>query len=88
MNNCPFCGCDLETPINDGITCCSRCHRLIEGNRSNRLSALWWVFKKYPNFTKEQIMFQNQVTEEEYSFVERLFEAEYSFEDFLIELAK
>lgn len=86
MNICPFCGRHLDTPVNDGLTSCLHCGRIIESKLSNRLLSLWWLLNRIKVLDIEQIKAQNNLKDEEIIFVLAFREADYSYDDFQVVL--
>lgn len=85
---CPHCGHSLDHQLNDGLTLCSHCNRLIESSAFNRLLSAAWMVRKH-HYSSEQLQAQANLSESEALFVTVFIEEQcYSHEDFIAFLKK
>jgi hypothetical protein len=66
--HCPYCGHNLLTPINNGITSCQNCCRIFDSSPYHRILSLGWLARKQNVCSAEQLI-QHGFSEEEANFV-------------------
>jgi len=80
---CPYCGLNLNRPLNDGITHCSHCNHLIEANIKTKLMSLFKYMKNNSVSDINQIKFETRSDIDEILFVYAFaIENNYSNEEF------
>lgn len=79
---CPFCGHNLQKELQDGLTSCVNCERVLDCSDFNQvLSAGWLVRNRHYN--REQIKWHTKLDDELVSFVMTfVHENSYSHQDF------
>lgn len=66
---CPYCGINLNRPLNDGITHCSNCNHLIEVTKKTRFMSLFKHIKSLSSPNVEKIRFETRCDSDEILFV-------------------
>lgn len=79
---CPYCGSDLDRPIQFGIKSCKNCTSLFETTPENELLAAAWELKK-SKIGIEQLMHRTKLSLDKANFVHNyIIEQGYSHDDF------
>lgn len=66
---CPYCGLNLNRPLNDGISHCSNCNHLIEVNIKTNFMSLFKYIKSLNSPDINKIKFETRCDQDEILFV-------------------